>query len=192
MKPSLLISNFTRNTKWKTGFSLVEVVVALGIFAISIVAIIGLLVPVNNSVTDIRDTEDATRLVTNIQGELQKLSFATLKFVLDNPPATDADRLFSSRDGSIVEVGDPVAQTRANVWDPQGVRTQLEEDALKFFKVELLRNTSLSPNSAPNLDANAGYLAYTIKLSWPAFGSNGEAVAASSQSVMLIPAAITR
>jgi uncharacterized protein (TIGR02598 family) len=175
----------------RSGFSLVEVVVAVGIFAIAIVSIIGLLVPINNSVADIRDSEDASRLSTTIQGELQKLSFATLKAVLDTPPVTDANRIFSSRDGNIVEAGRPDSQApaRTNVWDPQNVRTQAEEDALKFFKVELIRNDDLSPAAG---DAAAGYLAFTIKLSWPAFAPNGDAIAASNQSVMLIPAAITR
>ena len=172
----------------RSGFSLVEVVVAVGIFAIAIVSIIGMLVPINNSVADIRDSEDASRLSTTIQGELQKLSFATIKVVLDAPGAATSV-LYASRDGSKVEVRNPPAP-RVNIWDQNNAGlSQVEQDAFKFFKVELLRNDILSPAPA---DATSGYLAFTIKLTWPAFAPNGDTIAASNQSVMLIPAAITR
>ncbi len=183
----------------RRGFSLVEVVVAVGIFAIAIISIIGLLIPINNSVADIRDSEDASRIATNIQGELQKLSFAALKGALDFPPTDEDDIIYASRDGGIVEVGSPRSQSpaRINAWDPSdtttnrsgGERTALEEDALKFFKVELIRNDDLSPSGN---DGTAGYLAFTIKLTWPAYATNGEPVSPSNQSSMLIPAAITR
>jgi type II secretory pathway pseudopilin PulG len=167
-------------------FSLIEVVVAVGIFAIAIVSIVGLLVPIRNSVSDVRDTDDAARLATLIQSELQKQSFPTIAGFLDSPPS-DMNRLFASRDATKVGVGTDNAK-----W---GVATAtFNPDSEKFFLIELTRNTALSPNAT--FDATSGYLAFTIKLTWPAFASTppGGSIEASSsqQSTLLLPAAITR
>lgn len=170
--------------KQHRGFSLVEVVVAVGIFAIAIVSVIGLMVPIRSSVVGVRDSDDASRLATQIQAELQKQSFTALSGFLDTPPA---DGLYASRDVSkVARGGDAKWGASSATFNP---------DSEKFYKVELIRNTTLSPDAAT--DANSGYLAFTIKLIWPAYSSTppgGTSVVAdaSQQNVLLLPAAITR
>lgn len=157
----------------RRGFSLIEVVVAVGIFAIAIVSVIGLLGPINKTVSDVRDFDNASRVVAAVQGELQREAqrigletFATT--YLDQSP------IYASSDGQKVAAGG------ATVWDSDGE---------KFFAITLTRNTDLSD---PDDDDKSGYLAFTIKLSWPAYTPDEQPTASSQQSVMVVPAAITR
>lgn len=156
------------------GFSLIEVVVAVGIFAIAIVSVIGLLGPINKSVGDVRDFDNASRVVAAVQGELQReaqrIGLETFATTYLNQSA-----IYASSDGQKVAAGGNTA-----VWDSDGE---------KFFAITLTRNTDLSD---PADDDKSGYLAFTIKLSWPAYTPDGQQTDSSQQSVMVVPAAITR
>lgn len=181
----------------RKAFSLIEVVIAVGIFALAIVGVIGLLSPVNQSVSDVSDADDAARLVGVIQAKLQDLSFDTVKAALqdsdpdagnsDYDPTADPKALFATRDGSIVGLYE---RPSSAVWDPASTLSNSEEEAVKFFELVLIRNTDLSPKSN---DDSAGYLAFNIRLRWPAFTAEGIRIAdRTQQSVLIIPAAITR
>src|SRR5690606_23550639 len=88
----------------------------------------------------------------------------------------DQSPIYASSDGQKVAAGG------AAVWDSDGE---------KFFAITLTRNTDLSD---PDDDDKSGYLAFTIKLSWPAYtpDPDGQPTASSQQSVMVVPAAIPR
>jgi prepilin-type N-terminal cleavage/methylation domain-containing protein len=191
----------------KRGFSLVEVVVAVGIFAIAIVGVIGLLSPTNKAIADVADNDSATKVVSAIQQNLQQRALTGL-FVTsgtsagvgssalatengllhasapvdpaDGSPSVNTKIIYANRDGSKVGLGTDV------VW--AGSNTE------KYFEAVLLRNSLLSPNStAANADAVSGYLAYTIRIRWPAFTPDGNEFTAHSQkSVLIVPGAITR
>jgi type II secretory pathway pseudopilin PulG len=166
-------------------FSLIEVVVAVGIFAIAIVSVIGLLVPISNSVVDVRDGDYAARLVTLAQSHIQRLPYDYVKNYLNNVPAEgSAETLYASMDGS--KFG-PASD--AKIWNPQGNLTELQQNALRFFKIQLTRNDALSPKS--NDDA-AGYLAFNMTVTWTVYNPNGQGVATPQLSTMIIPCAITR
>jgi type II secretory pathway pseudopilin PulG len=166
-------------------FSLVEVVVAIGIFAIAIVSVIGLLVPIRNSVAEVASSDDASRLAAVIQSQVQALGFSALARTDATPAGQDflnsppADGIYASRDGTKVGRGNDTTKWGSPV-----------SNAEKYFKVELIRNTTLSPDTAAN-DTSAGSLAFTIKLTWPAFVGD-TAASPSSQNSLLLPAAITR
>jgi type II secretory pathway pseudopilin PulG len=191
-------------------FSLVEVVVAVGIFAISIVAVIGLLAPVNKNITGVRDTDDASRVVSAIQAELQRVAETPAGWTLltstylrtsaqsqaddvnnNFNPATTTYTLFSSRDG------DKVGPYASTVWDPANNLSQTDEDKLKFFEIAVIRNgdspangNGLSPQAN---DLTAGFLAFTLRLRWPAYNANGERFTDNTQkSILLVPAAVHR
>ena len=57
-----------RRTASKAGFSLIEVVIALGIFAFCIVAIIGMLPVGMNSVRSVSNENNAIHIATSIEG----------------------------------------------------------------------------------------------------------------------------
>jgi len=184
-KPNLMDFAPTSSDFCRKGFTLVEVVVAVGIFALAIVGVIGLLVPTSKNISDVADSDAASRVITAIQSELQKTPFATVVAAV-NPPNTI---FYATKDGS--KVGISTDTTR---WST----TQNQE---KFFEFKLIRNgdtpsagAGLSPQANDN---TAGFLAFTIVLKWPAFaptpdGFTGTAVPDIQKSVMVVPAAITR
>lgn len=173
------------------GFSLVEVVVATGIFAIAIVAVIGLVAAVTKNVTDVRDGDDATRVVANLQSKLQDVvrtsgDFDDLRNYMGaiSGKAENA-RIYANRDGSRIGVG-----SASSTWDPESELSTQEENAQKYFLIELLTNDTLSKAAD---DDTAGYLAFTVRLIYPAYLGDGTRVADSSQqSVTVVPVAVTR
>lgn len=189
-----------------------EVVVAVGIFALAIVGVIGLLSPTNKAIADVSDSDNATRVVSAVQQGLQQMAasgrFTTTTspaavgvgssafsqndgFIWAAAPADPADgtalpttttrfTLYASRDGG------KVGLTGDTVWG--GVNTQ------KYFEIMLIRNTTLSPNTtATNADTASGYLAYTMRIRWPAYTPDGNEFKIHTQkSVLIVPGAITR
>jgi uncharacterized protein (TIGR02598 family) len=173
-----------KRTRTTAGFSLVEVVVAVGIFALAIVGVIGLLGPTSKNIADVADNDSATRVISAIQSGLQKAGFDAVRGHMI------ANRTFyATKDGSKV-----VASDDTTAW----TTGQNQE---KFFEFTLVRNGD-TPNEGDGLspeanDTTAGFLAFTIVLKWPAFaatpdGVTGTAVDNAQKSVMVVPAAITR
>lgn len=167
----------------RTAFSLVEVVVALGVFAIAVVAVIGMLVPINQSIADIQDGDDASRVAQVIQSELQKVSFANLQGFLKNGTV-----LYANKSGSIV------APDTDPKWDVDGVDgVTLDEQSAKFFQIKLELNSDLSPNGDNAVLYTGGFLAFTIVMRWPGYTGDGRIFTqADQQSILIIPAAVTR
>lgn len=206
--------------KHSKGFSLVEVVVAVGIFSLAIVGVIGLLTPTTKAVSDVSDNDAASRVVGMIQAELQSIASSTngwtafthattgllrsadqLQSFDDNLAANAQETtyksaydgapyiLFASKDGGKIGVySSPVWGTTADSIE--------KKNGEKFFEVSLIRNwdsTSSQGLSNPANDGAAGFLAYTIRLRWPAFLPDGTRVGENSQkSVLIVPAAVTR
>lgn len=159
-------------------FSLLEVVAAVGIFAIGMVAVIGLFAPVAKSVGDTADAEAAANVADLLRGKLQALGVPAVTLLLKSATAkshelvdadaksdydirTDLRLLFASRDGTkIGSYADPV-------WiDPA---TRQPSDVEKFFEIALVRNETLSPVAADTAAAPPLVLAYTARIRWPAF-----------------------
>ncbi len=178
----------------RRAFSLLEVVVAVGIFAVGMVAVIGLFAPIAKSVGSIQDSDAGTNVAALLSTRLQGQSFPEVGKLLkvasgarthqltdtdNNPNSAAADPrgdpaatqlLFASRDGS--KIGD----YRSPVW---GAGNAIN-DAEKFFEIALIRDETLSPASATTTDAEGNvttvnpddtalYLAYTARIRWPAF-----------------------
>ena len=184
-------------------FSLVEVVVAVGIFAISIVGVIGLLAPTSKSISDVRDADDASRLVGAIQEQLQTLASSSggwtsiIGFMRLNSdvqtddsnasfdPSSKTYTLFASRDGTRMgNTGNLIA------WQGES-----PANSLKYFEIVLIRNGDASGNGlSPTANDNtAGFLAYTIRLRWAAYLPNGLRLIDNAQkNVLLVPGAVHR
>jgi type II secretory pathway pseudopilin PulG len=150
------------HTRDAAAFSLIEVVVAVGIFAIGVVTVIGLFGALAKSAGETTVSETAAHLGdvlrVELQARAQRVGFletnnAFLKTPgqLSSDPRTDSQLLFASRDGIMVgQYNDPI-------WD--------DIDAGKFFEIALVRTDGLSPE--PDTDANI--FAYTATIRWPAF-----------------------
>jgi len=192
---------FFNSVTARTAFSLVEVVVAVGVFAIAIVSVIGILAGVGRSVTEVADADKAARLIGVVQARLQAIPFSAIALSLKTAsnvsgeaagydPTADPFVFFASEDGAIVA---PYNPSPANPW---GSVTGSTDDttgpanALKHFELTLIRNDALSPSAS---DTTAGFLAFNIRVRWPAHLPNGVRVSDHTQKeVLIIPAAITR
>lgn len=153
-------------------FSLIEVVVAVGIFAIGIVAVIGLLSPTIKSVTNVTDSTVANRLADNIQLELQRIGFSNI--VPDSTSATKVAlplTLVASRDGSrvllaaagTVTTGLPADDDTTATDKPPGI---LHRDRYYGITVDRLTTDTTSPLYYTN-GSGSGFFALSVKIVWP-------------------------
>lgn len=183
----MITSRFQKNSLSRAAFSLVEVVVAVGIFAIAVISVIGLLGPINQSVANVKDGDDASRVVSIIQAELQRIGVAQVNTYLGANTA-----LYASRDGAKIGIDDTNAPWNADVPDLDGDSNvdNFEIEAQKFFEIKLRANPDL-----PYTAATDGFLALNIELRWPAYTGDGNKLAGDAldqQSILIVPVAITR
>ena len=174
---------FTKIRSVSRAFSLLEVVVAIGVFAIGMVAVIALFAPVAKSVAAVSDAEAAAVVGERLRDELARRTLnaqslapviALLKnstatshevTVADNAPGASTDPradvrlLFASRDAS--RLG---AYADATTWGGAA-----PNDADKFFEITLMRNDTLSPLAADTATSPPIMLGYTARIRWPAF-----------------------
>lgn len=140
------------------GFSLIEVIVAVAIFAGSVVAILGLLSPASQSVEDVLDSYTANRLTENIRAELSRMGFDE---AVSLTGGANTILLVAMQDGERVLLlddpgGGPPADRALN--DPT-LPGMAERD--RYFIISLGRQTgdlAYSPTS--------GFLALRANVSW--------------------------
>lgn len=174
-------SAFPRNVR--SAFSLIEVVVAIGVFAVGMVAVVALFAPVARSVAGSSDAEAAATVAERLRDELARRvavagSFAPVVVLFKNTtangshevttadnassaatdPRRDTRLLFASRDGSKI-----AGYTDTSIWGTGQVN-----DAEKYYEITLIRLDALSPNTTA-ADATSPTLAYTARIRWPAF-----------------------
>lgn len=161
-----------------TAFSLIEVVAAVGIFAVGMIAVLGLFTPVAKSVGAVADSDASAKVADLLRTRLQALGADGLVPLLKKAKASgheltdsdaspayditkDAQLLFASRDGTKIGFyNDPI-------WiDPL---TRRPSDLEKFFEIALIRNETLSPVDADTATPPPLLYAYTARLRWPAF-----------------------
>lgn len=179
----------------RPAFSLLEVVVAVGIFAVGMLAVVGLFTPVAKSVVSTTDAAVAAQVADALRTKLQTMPAADVIALLKNAngasheltaedarpdynPTTDSKVLFANRDGSkIGGYTDPVWGTRTATFNP---------DREKYFEIALVRNETLTPRTLPPVgettepteppadpDASAFLIAFTARLRWPMFIPDG-------------------
>lgn len=208
--------------RFRAAFSLLEVVVAVGIFAAGMLGVVALFTPVARSVADNADAEAAARVADALRLRLQELPFAEVAALLkssngarhaltdadartDYNPAADPQILFASRDGTRI--------VRHPDWKEPASNNLPNRD--RFFEIALIRNEMLSPltpaapegeGSPANPDETAFLLAYTARVRWPAYirdggsgavqvGSNPAALVRfdhSSKQVLFFTGSVTR
>lgn len=138
-------------------FSLLEVIVALGVFSGAILVIIGLSSPLQRSVSDIVDAEVAASLVKNIESELQRIGYARLMASPLLPRLSDASEdpliFFATPDGNRVLI-DIDADNPLNSGEHPGIA---ERD--RYFRIRLVGTSVPDPSS--------GWLSIRGDVSWP-------------------------
>jgi prepilin-type N-terminal cleavage/methylation domain-containing protein len=159
------------------GFSLIEVIAALAIFAIGMMAVLGLFAPVTKSVATVSDAEAAARVADAIRSRLLALPFEDALGLIQDPAdmqKKDADGAYNPNDGTknpqVIfgrlngEVGIYGGEEDREGWYDS--LNRMVENRDKFFEVDLIRNERLSPRDN---DALAAVVAFNIRVRWPAF-----------------------
>lgn len=142
----------------RAGFSLIEVVIAAGIFAVAVTATLALLPALTRQATDSADALTAQRLPDSLRIELQRLAaenfdgLAVVVPVMAAPLASGLD-FAATRDGS---------RLNSLTYLPPGASAQIAA-ADQYFQVEVWR-FSQSPLS---YDATAAVLPLYVRVSWP-------------------------
>lgn len=148
-----------RRTRTYRGFTLIEVVIAVGIFAAAVTVALALLPALTRQAGDAGDAQAAQRLPDGIRVELQRLAvtggfdaLANRVPVMSSPLPGGLD-LVAARDCSRVHSGSYL---------PPALSEQLPL-AEQYFAVEVWRF------SQPPLayDPAAAVLALTVRVSWP-------------------------
>ena len=166
----------------RRAFSLLEVVAAVAIFAVGMLAILGLFAPVTKSVANVTDSEAATRVADAVRARLQAMPFDAALALVQLPAdvrKNDGDGTYNPNDGTkhpavlfgelSGEIG--VYDAEAKAWlgtdfskSPHTAKRLVDAD--KFFEIDLIRNDRLSPVAA---DATAAMVAFNLRVRWPAF-----------------------
>jgi len=155
-------SLFTRHSsllRQRRGFSLVEVVIAVGIFALAVTALLALLPSLARQSSDSADSLTAQRLPDAIRVELRRLAISGGFDALANAipvmsaPLQDGLALVATRDG---------ARLHSLAYLPPAEAEQIPS-AAQYFLVELWRF-----NQPPlSYDPAGATLALHARVSWP-------------------------
>lgn len=175
MPPALPSSGFddgppapARCARGKGGFSLVEIVVAVGILALGLAAVLALFAPVSNAVRANQDSEVAARAAEAVVTYLKGLQWnqartfiktdAQFNTQLTNEgrgtydPSRDSQALFVNRAGTVI------GTYNETIW--RG------EHGEQYFEVAVVRNERISPASQ---DGSASTIAFMVRVRWPCF-----------------------
>ncbi len=161
--------------KHTQGFSLIEVVLAVGIFATVIIGVVGLLGPTVRSVRDVIDSTIAARLADGVDAELRRVGFVGMVAATSGSTVLP---LVATEDGSrIVRETDAGNAPTAT---PPGIP---QEE--RYYLVEVRRAVS------PAYTAGDPSLVLTIRVSWPyQRPGSGTPVAPEDRSVFIFNTAI--
>ena len=167
-------------------FSLLEVVAALAIFAVGMVAVLGLFAPVSKSVSGVSEGEAAARVADAVRSRLQALGFDKALLLVQDAAAVqknDGDGTYNANDGTkhpavlfgkiSGDVG--VYDEAKKAWYDSSISPVVVSNPDKYFEIDLVRNVALSPKAD---DLTAPMVAFTMRIRWPAFlpSSSGAAV----------------
>lgn len=146
-----------RSPRSTAAFSLVEVAVAVGIFAVSVAVIIGLLPTLTRQTSDAAEARVAQGMPDLVTAEIQRLagtsldSFGNLVPVMSAPLQTGYG-FVANRDGSrLHSVASPPATT------------QVLPVADQFYRIEVWR----FPSSPLAFSSTSAVLALYVRVSWP-------------------------
>lgn len=128
----------------RSAFSLVEVLLALGILSVALLIVIGILTPFMDRTGEVVEREHVNRINDRITTEIEALEFTQVANVLNENIG-----LYASRTGDQLFLAS----------DPE--LDSLLPESERHYAITLTRNEELSPVSR---DSTAGYLCFHIKI----------------------------
>jgi type II secretory pathway pseudopilin PulG len=169
-----------------SAFSLVEVVVATGIFALAVVSVLGVLAATSKSVIETKESDDSIRLLGRIQDGLQyeytHKGYATFKNYIGT-----GIKLYASKNSDKIGTDEDDDKSKSKDIENSNIDDMWKDDKEKFFEIELLENNQFPKSKYDEM----GFLSFFIRISWPAYLTNGSRVS-GNQSVLIAPCTITR
>lgn len=199
-----------RSNKTSSAFSLVEVVLAIGVFSLAIVAVFGLLIPITRDSSSVIDTSTAIRLAEGVNRELERVGGETVKslgngslFLVATPDGSRILRTYQTANGSNSGAAQ-AAENDPSSGTPPGI---VKRDRFYIIEVKLLNNSAnkVYYNSADNpgsipVEVRVGWPFYTPSTpppstppsTWDDSSVNGVIVPAASRSYYLFASAIRR
>jgi hypothetical protein len=152
-----------RRLGWFDSFSLVEVVAAIGILAVTLIVVLGLIMATVRTVGEVADADAVTRLNENIQGELERLQtnlgLAALASLVPLSGSSRPLRMVATRDGQRVRCADRADPAADRALDDQTLRGIANRDRYFLIEVSQLPGLDFAPAS--------GFLALSVQVSWP-------------------------
>jgi len=134
----------SRNHGTQSAFSLIEVILSLGILSVALLIVFGILTPFISQTGEVVEDNQINRITDRISSEIEQLSFQELINVLNQEIG-----LFASHEGD-----------RLLLSTDTELDTRLPE-ADRHYSITLTRNEELSPVSR---DSSAGFLCFQIKV----------------------------
>ena len=166
----------------RRAFSLIEVVAAIGIFAVGMIAVLGLYTPIAKSVNSSVEAETAARIAGAIASRLQGQPLANVAALLKTGAqlqANDASPTYNPADGKDTKVMFATAAGEAGIYDPakkfwvDATGAQIQQRDM-FYEVALVRNDALSPAALDNATPGPAYLAFNVRVRWPVFRATAD------------------
>jgi len=154
----------------RSAFSLIEVVLAVGIFAMVIISVIGLLGPTVRSVREVVDSTIAARLADGVDAELRRVGFAGVvaatagNGLIPLVATVDGARIVSETDAGNAPIATPPGIPRAE----------------RYYLVEVRRAV------APAYNAGDASLVLTIRVTWPYQQPGAAAAVAATDRLVFI------
>ena len=144
-------------------FSLLEVVAAIGVLAVALVAVLGLILATVRSAGETADADAAARLFENVQGEFERLQADLGPSVLASavPPSDSAQplRLVATRNGLRVRCADRRYAAADRALNDPALPGIANRD--RYFLIEVTQLPGLETEPA------SGFLACSARITWP-------------------------
>ncbi|MBA4136384.1 MAG: hypothetical protein C0518_03605 [Opitutus sp.] len=138
-------------------FSLIEVVIAIGVVAMGVTVVLGLMAAAVKMVGEASDRHGAERALASGVAELERLGFsaATARLTAATAEPAEENRFFESHDGNRSGWGGAVAASA------------------RFYAVTVHRVENVSPSAG---DATGRGVAVLLRVEWPAGAAERSAI----------------
>lgn len=156
------------------GFSLVEVVLSLGVFSGAILLLLGMLTPILDSRRERDDEVGASAALHVVSAQLRRENFSEISHRLLPEPLASTLNPEDPKVFCYVSRRDGVMRKELN--------TSEDLSGAAFYEATLVRDPFLSSFDS---DEQRGVTTLWIELTWPAFTANGSRTARASRRQMM-------
>ena len=206
------------NKSTKSAFSLVEVVIAIGIFSLVIVAVVGLLIPITRDTTAVTEVSTSLRLAEGVNRELERVGGTIVSGLGVNSlylvATPDGARILRTQQtttgGSPAKNATFPAENDLEATPANPVPGIAKRDRFFLIEVRLLKNDPGISTDNIYFQVGDGAVPVEVRVTWPFYtpigpepasltglGWNdstldGELTPAASRSIYLFAAAVRR